>query len=119
APAHDDAPFFAESLLGGAHRLLEVRHLVEGQPPREGVALEDLREALHTAGELAHRLLFAQHDAERLERGYGAVSGRCVIEEDQVAGLFAAKIVAAFAHGFDDVPVADLGAEELAAGAIE
>ena len=44
-----------------------------------------------------------------------AVARRGVVEEDEVAGLLAAEVVAARAHRLDDVAIADLRAHELAA----
>ena len=68
-----------------------------------------------TRRQLGQRLLLAEHDREHLQRGDHAVAGRRVIEEDEVPGLLAAEVVAAAAHLFDDVAIADGGAHELAA----
>ena len=46
------------------------------------------------------------------EGGEEAVTGGAVVEEDDVAGLFAAKDAAGSEHFFENVAVADVGAGE-------
>src|SRR5690606_4276341 len=48
-----------------------------------------------------------------------AVARRRVVEEDEVAALLAAEVVARAAHLLDDVAVADGRADEAALGALE
>ena len=52
-------------------------------------------------------------DVQKLQRRQHPVTGRVEIKKNNVAGLFAADIVAVFAHLFDDVAVADLSLDGI------
>ena len=49
------------------------------------------------------------HDRQQLEGGDQAVAGGVVLQENHVAGLFAAQDVALGPHFFQDVAVTDFG----------
>ena len=50
-------------------------------------------------------MLLGGHDAEYLQSRHEAVTSRGVVTENQVATLFAAKIIAVLQHGIDHVLV--------------
>ena len=52
-------------------------------------------------------------DVQKLQRRQHPVTGRVEIKKNNVAGLFAADIVAVFAHLFDDIAVADLSLDGI------
>ena len=64
---------------------------------------------LHARGELGQRLARLLHDRKDLERRDEPVARRIVVQENDVARLFSAEIVAALDHFFHDIPVADGG----------
>src|ERR1035437_6660253 len=72
---------------------------------------DDLREGLEVGGELGEGLAAAVDDVEQQECGEQAVTGGAAAGEDDVAGLFAAQGCAGGEHLFEDVLVADGGAE--------
>ena len=80
---------------------------------------QHLREALEVARQLGEHALLAAHDGEHLERGDQAVARGVVVEEEDVARLLAAQVVAAAAHGLDHVAVADLRAHQAEPQALE
>ena len=63
--------------------------------------------------EFAEWLAGFNHDAQDLKGADDAVARGGVIAEDHVSALLAADIVSLAKHGFDDMAVADLGAEDF------
>ena len=63
--------------------------------------------------EFAERFAGFDHDAQDLERTDDTVACGGVVAEDHVSALLAADIVSIAEHGFDDIAVADLGAEDF------
>ena len=63
--------------------------------------------------EFAERLAGFDHDAQDLECANDAVARGGVVAEDHMSALLAADIVSIAEHGFDDIAVADLGAEDF------
>ena len=109
--AKDDAAVIAESGLGGGEgagnfgerfeRGLGLYFYVENEL---GVILETVDEGFEAA---------LHGDKRRdFDGGEQAVAGGTVVEKNDVAGLFAAEVVAAAKHFFEDVAVADIGARE-------
>ena len=68
-----------------------------------------LRILLHESRHLRESHVFFFHELENVERGDDAVPGGCVVEEDQVSGLFSAEVDLLFLHAFDDIAVSDRG----------
>ena len=73
---------------------------------------ERLRHRLEAPRQLGQRPPLSLHHREHVERRGDAVAGRHVVEEDEVARLLAAEVVAAAAHLLDDVTIPDRGAHD-------
>ena len=78
-----------------------------------------LRQALHAAAQLGNLGLFGNHDLKDVQCRQDPVAGRRTVAEDQVTRLLAAEVVVAAQHFFHDVTVANSGAFELCADALE
>src|SRR5258708_29118321 len=67
APAHEDASLVSECLGNLARELRKPSHFIKGLARGKSDILEHLGKALHRLlGELAQRLLFAQHERQDL-----------------------------------------------------
>ena len=112
--ADEDAAVAAERLLDGRRWRARPRAArASGRFSRTDDVHERLRDGLEAARQLGERPALALHHREHVERRGDAVAGRHVVEEDEVARLLAAEVVAAAAHLLDDVAVADRGADHL------
>src|SRR5882724_5003366 len=109
--AEDNAPVFAERSVGFGEGADDFRNRVKRRLGFDlhvddglGVVLEAGNEGIKTALESDERSDF--------NGGEETVASGRIIEKDYVAGLFAAKDVAALEHFFENVAIADVGASE-------
>src|SRR6266851_6563837 len=111
--AHQDAAARAELRFGGGDRLHDG---VRGQRC-VGIAdadvLQQLRHRLEGPESLARGLPGLDHRRQRLQGRHQPVTGRGVVDHDDMAGLFAAEIVAVGPHALEHVAVAHRGPHEL------
>ena len=68
---------------------------------------------------VARLYLRVSTDGQDLQRRDEAVAGGAVIAEDQVAALFAAKVVATFEHFIDDIFIAHRRADDLSSSGLD
>src|SRR5712675_507726 len=111
--AHQDAAGRAEPHLGGGDRLGDGAVGERCVGIADADVLQQLRHRLEGAESLARRLAGLDHRRQRLQRCHQTVAGRGVVDHDDMAGLFAAEIVAVGAHALEHVAVADRGPHEL------
>lgn len=99
----------AEGGFGGFHGGLDFGDSFQGGLFFDGKGDEFGGVFFHAVGEFGEGLAGLFDDGEDDEGADDAVAGGGEIGEDEVAGVFAAEVVAAFAHALEDVSVADLG----------
>ena len=82
--------------------------------------LQHLREAGYLTHELGDLAAAGAEYTEEFHRSKLPVAGSRIIEENDVAGLLSAEVLAIFEHAFKDIPVSDSGALHIqpAAGSI-
>ncbi len=61
--------------------------------------LQHLGKRLEPMADFAHRTILALDHSEHLHRGHQSIACRAIVRQNNVAGLFAADVVAGFAHG--------------------
>ena len=89
------------------------------RPPGDPDVPQHLRQAGHRrVGQRAERAPSARHDVEQLHRREEAITGRCELAEDHVAGLFATERISPCIERLQHVAVADLGIDNVDAGVV-
>ena len=113
--ADDQAAAALELGFGGGDALAHAVGLERLGAAVEADVLEQLRQRLELAQQLARRRFGLDQRGKHLQPGDQPVAGRRMIGEDDVARLLAADVAAALAHLLEHIAVADLGAEQLEA----
>src|SRR5882672_4092789 len=103
---HQDAAGRAELRLGGGDRLGDGAGGERCVGIADADVLQQLRHRLEGAESLARRLAGLDHGRQCLQGGHQSVAGRGVVDHDDMAGLFAAEIVAIGPHALEHVAVA-------------
>src|SRR5207237_1821639 len=85
----------------------------------EAHAFQELRERLEQVQQLAGRPVLGDQLGENLQARDQPVAGRAIFRKDDVPALLAADIIALAAHCLEHISVADLGALELQAEALD
>src|SRR6516162_3846598 len=80
---------------------------------------QHLRQRIEAVANLRYRLVLLFEHGQHLQRGHKAVAGGGVIRQDDVPGRLAPDIVAVLAHMLEHIAVADRGARERKADAVE
>ena len=75
-----------------------------------------LRQGCHDLCQLGKPTFFSSHDGQDLKSRLDAIPGGVVVEEDEVARLLTAEVVAVLEHLLDHVAVTHCGLDDLAAG---
>ncbi len=109
--ANDEAALVAEAaaaLLDGGFDVLGL----QGFAALIADVLQQLRQRLELPADLRGRLAGTNDDGKHLQCRDQSVAGGRVIAQDDVPRLFAADVVAAFAHLLDHIAIANLGADQ-------
>ena len=116
---HDDTPVLAIPFADLRDEGRGARKFLDGNFARHGNIDEHLGKARHDAGKLGERGPAATQNREDTEGGKEAVARGGVIEQDDMAALFAAQGIPAGAHGLDDITVAHARLHGLYAAPME
>src|SRR5690242_15912424 len=111
---HETAPALQLRFRGG-NPLAHAVRLERLCAAIETDVLEELRERLELAEQLACRSLAVDECSEDLQARDEAIAGRAMIGKDDMPRLLAADVPPARAHFFEHVAVADLRAQQLQA----
>jgi hypothetical protein len=104
---------------GLGHQLGKAVQLGERQLLAHDDVRDDLRETRPALREGAQGPATRAHGTQNLERRHEAVAGRAMIAENQMTALLAAEAEAGAEHFINDILVAHVGADDLAAGGSE